>query len=291
MRRILLLVTAVITAWTLSGIKAEAKEEKASVMSFNIRIQFPADTGKYNWESRKAGCVKAVRKYRPDVLGLQEVTSGQKSYMMNELKEYIMIDGNAKPGTVNHDSDFGFNPVFFLADRFELLDYGSFWLNEDQTPEKKGWDAEYVRSANWVKLRFRKSGQIIFFFNTHFDNTGEKARHESAVLMVEKIKEIAGDNAVVFMTGDLNTTSEDKALKPLATYLKESGKTVKKADKTPSFNDFGRNGARLQMIDHIFYRNAEARSFNVVDELKFGVKYISDHYPVISEFVIEIPKH
>ena len=109
--------------------------------------------------------------------------------------------------------------------------------------------------------------------------------------MVEKIKEIAGDNAVVFMTGDLNTTSEDKALKPLATYLKESGKTVKKADKTPSFNDFGRNGARLQMIDHIFYRNAEARSFNVVDEPKFGVKYISDHYPVISEFVIEIPKH
>ena len=77
MRRILLLVTAVITVLALSGIKAEAKSEKASVMSFNIRIQFPADTGKYNWESRKAGCVKAVRKYRPDVLGLQEVTSGK----------------------------------------------------------------------------------------------------------------------------------------------------------------------------------------------------------------------
>ena len=284
MRRILLLVTAVITVLALSGIKAEAKSEKASVMSFNIRIQFPADTGKYNWESRKAGCVKAIRKYLPDIIGLQEAAPGQKSFLMNELKKYIMIDGNGKPGTVNQDSEFGFNPIFFLADRFELLDYGTFWLNEDQTPE-------YVRTANWVKLRFRKSGQIIFFFNTHFDNTGEKARHESAVLMVDKIKEIAGDNAVVFMTGDLNTTSEDKALKPLATYLKESGETVKKADKTPSFNDFGRNGARLQMIDHIFFRNAEARSFNVIDEPKFGVKYISDHYPVISEFVIEIPKH
>ena len=43
MRRILLLVTAVITVLALSGIKAEAKSEKASVMSFNIRIQFPAD--------------------------------------------------------------------------------------------------------------------------------------------------------------------------------------------------------------------------------------------------------
>ena len=280
MRRILLLVTAVITAWTLSGIKAEAKSEKASVMSFNIRIQFPADTGKYNWESRKAGCVKAIRKYLPDIIGLQEAAPGQKSFLMNELKKYIMIDGNGKPGTVNQDSEFGFNPIFFLADRFELLDYGTFWLNEDQTPEKKGWDAEYVRTTNWVKLRFRKSGHIIFLFNTHFDNTGVKARQESAALMVEKIKEIAGDNAVVFMTGDLNTT-----------YLKESGKTVKKADKTPSFNDFGRNGARLQMIDHIFYRNAEARSFNVVDEPKFGVKYISDHYPVISGFVIELPKN
>lgn len=291
MRRILLLVTAVITVLALSGIKAEAKSEKASVMSFNIRIQFPADTGKYNWESRKAGCVKAIRKYLPDIIGLQEAAPGQKSFLMNELKKYIMIDGNGKPGTVNQDSEFGFNPIFFLADRFELLDYGTFWLNEDQTPEKKGWDAEYVRTTNWVKLRFRKSGQIIFLFNTHFDNTGVKARQESAALMVEKIKEIAGDNAVVFMTGDLNTTSEDKALKPLATYLKESGKTVKKADKNPSFNDFGRNGARPQMIDHIFYRNAEARTFNVIDEQKFGVKYISDHYPVISGFVIELPKN
>ena len=38
MRRILLLVTAVITVLALSGIKAEAKSEKTSVMSFNIRI-------------------------------------------------------------------------------------------------------------------------------------------------------------------------------------------------------------------------------------------------------------
>lgn len=137
MRRILLLVTAVITVLALSGIKAEAKSEKASVMSFNIRIQFPADTGKYNWESRKAGCVKAIRKYLPDIIGLQEAAPGQKSFLMNELKKYIMIDGNGKPGTVNQDSEFGFNPIFFLADRFELLDYGTFWLNEDQTPEKR----------------------------------------------------------------------------------------------------------------------------------------------------------
>ena len=290
MRKMLLLVTVITAVFALCGTKAYAKKEKTSVMSFNIRLQFPADTGKYNWESRKNGCVKAIRKYSPDILGLQEASLGQKLFMMNSLQRYIMIDGSAKPGTVNEKTEGAFNPIFFRADRFELLDYGSFWLNEDQTPGEKGWDAEYVRTAGWVKLRFRKSGQIIFLFNTHFDNTGTEARRESASLMAGKIKEIAGDNAVVFLTGDLNTTSEDKALRPLKAYLKESAKTVKKADTMPSFNDFGRKGAKPQRIDHIFYRNAEARTFSVASERKYGVEFISDHYPVYSEFVITLPK-
>lgn len=290
MRRILLLVTAVITVLALSGIKAEAKSEKTSVMSFNIRIQIPADTGEHNWESRKDGCVKAIRKHDPDIIGFQEVTTGQKSFIIKELSNYFIIDGEAKPGTINEDTESAFNPIFFRADRFELLDYGTFWLNEDQTPEKKGWDAEYVRTANWIKLRFRKSGQIIFLFNTHFDNIGEEARQESSSLIVEKIKEIAGSDAVVFLTGDFNAEIGNKALKPLCAYLRGAAGTVKKADDVPSFNDFGRKGGNPGSIDHIFYRNAEAKSFVVVDEPKFGVKYISDHYPVVSEFVVELPK-
>ncbi len=291
MRRVLLIVTFLTAVLALCGTKAYAKKENVWVMSFNIRLQFPSDTGKYNWESRKAGCVKAIRKQAPDILGLQEASVGQKSFLMKELPKYIMVDGNTKPGTVNEETGSSFNPILFRADRFELLDYGSFWLNEDQTPEKKGWDAEYVRTANWVKLSFRKSGQIIFLFNTHFDNVGEKSRLESSGLVVEKIKEIAGSDAVVFLTGDLNAKSGSKELKPLGALLKEASQTVKKADKSPSFNDFGRTGGKPERIDHILFRNAEAKSFLVINEQKYGVKYISDHYPVLSEFVIELPKN
>lgn len=287
MRRFVLFVVAVMS---LSGISAEAKVEKACIMSFNIRIQFPADTGKYNWESRKEGCVKAIKKYHPDILGLQEATIEQKAFIMKELPKYIMIDGSTKPGTLDEGISYGFNPIFFRADRFELLDYGTFWLNEDQTPEKKGWDAEYVRNANWVKLRFKKSGQIVFFFNTHFDNSGAKARQESSALVTRKVKEIAGDKAVAFLAGDFNTNSDDKGIKSLTSFFQESSKTVKKADKTPSFNDFGRKGSKPEMTDHIFYRNAAANSFNVVSEAKYGIKYISDHYPIISWFSVVIPK-
>ncbi len=259
-------------------------------MSFNIRIQLSSDTGERNWENRKNGCVKAIRKHNPDIIGLQEASSGQKAFLKKELHKYILVDGNTKPDTIDEETKNGFNPILFRADRFELLDYGSFWLNEDQTPEKKGWDAEYVRTANWVKLRFRKSGQIIFLFNTHFDNSGEEARRESASLIVGEIKRIAGSDAAIFLTGDLNVESGNNALKPLDTFLQEASRTVKKADKVHSFNDFGRKEGKPASIDHIFYRNAQAKAFNVINEQKFGVKYISDHYPVVSEFVIKIPK-
>ena len=290
MRNIFLMVAALAAALALCGTNAYAKKEKTNLMSFNIRIQFPSDTGKYNWESRKNGCAKAIRKHDPDILGLQEATADQKSFIMKELPKHIMIDGSTKPGTVNNESESGFNPILFRADRFELLDYGTIWLNEDQTPGKKGWDAEYARSANWVKLRFRKSGQIIFYFNAHLDNIGAKSRHESSDLITMKVKEIAGDNAVVFLSGDFNATSSDKTIKPLTTYFKEASKTVKNADKTATFNDFGRKGGKKESIDHILYRNAEADYFNVVDEQKYGVRYISDHYPVTAGFVITLPK-
>ena len=290
MRKILLLAAVLTAALALCGTSAYAKKEKTNLMSFNIRIQFPADTGKYNWESRKDGCAKAIRKHDPDILGLQEATVEQKSFIMKELPKHIMIDGSAKPGTVNNESESGFNPILFRADRFELLDYGTIWLNEDQEQGRKGWDAEYARSANWVKLRFRKSGQIIFFFNTHLDNSGAKSRQKSSDLIVSKVKEIAGDKAVVLLAGDLNAASSDKTIKPLTTYFKEASKTVKKADKAASFNDFGRKGGKKESIDHILYRNAEAEYYNVVDEPKYGIRFISDHYPVTAGFVITLPK-
>lgn len=290
MRKIVLLSALLLSALALCGTSAYAKKEKASLMSFNIRIQISADTGEHNWESRKEGCVKAIRKHDPDILGLQEATTEQKSFIMRELPKHTIIDGSNKPGTVNNESESGFNPILFRTDKFELLDYGTLWLNENQAQGMKGWDAEYVRSANWVKLRFRKSGQIIFYFNTHLDNTGARSRQESSSLIVGKVKEIAGDDAVVILSGDLNATSSDKTIRPLTTYFKEASKTVRKADKASSFNDFGRKGQNTGSIDHILFRNAEAESFNVVDERKYGIRYISDHYPVTAGFIIKLPK-
>ena len=47
------------------------------------------------------------------------------------------------------------------------------------------------------------SSREIAAFNTHFDHVGKVARRESAVLILEKIKQMAGDLPVI-VTGDLS---------------------------------------------------------------------------------------
>ena len=50
---------------------------------------------------------------------------------------------------------------------------------------------------------------------------------------------------------------------------------------TYSFNGFGGGVPKDSWnLDHIFYRNVTPLEFNVVSSEKYGVKYISDHYPI-----------
>ncbi len=291
MERLFKFVAAAILVTLSFSLKAEAKGEDLRAMSFNIRYQFPADTGKLSWEARRAGCIKAIEKYKPDVIGFQEAYPYHKADLKKDLGKYVMVDRGGKPGTPDLELKNNENPIMFRGDRLELLDYGYFWLNEDQTPDTKGWDAASIRNATWVKLQYKKSGRIFFYFNVHMDHRGANARLQSSKLIVEKIKEIAGDDAVVFLGGDFNMPDTEKGMKPLKEYLKDAASSVKKADKAPTFNDFGRKGSKPMWLDHLMFRGAIANSFIVVDEKKYGVEYISDHYPIVADFSIPpVPK-
>ncbi|MBP3269947.1 MAG: endonuclease/exonuclease/phosphatase family protein [Bacteroidales bacterium] len=287
MRKLLSVIVSLV-ALALAGVTAGAKSEDFSVMSFNIHGQEKDEAGDFSWEARKKGCLKAIKKYDPDVLFLQEAYAYHKADIMKEMKKHMLVDRSSKPGTVDPEISFNENPIMFRADKFELLDYGSFWLNEKQEADTPGWDASKVRNTIWVKLRYKKSGVIFFCFNTHFSG-GELAGKGSATLMVDKIKEIAGDDAVVFVGGDFKMSSSDRILTPLASYAKDANYEMKKPDTRASYNGFGKPGNSQRWPDHILSRNAKVEEYEVVDG-KFGPKYISDHYPIYAEFEIPIPK-
>ena len=278
-----------VVASVFSGANAAAKSEDLSVMSFNLHGQEKDEAGDFSWEARKKGCLKAIKKYDPDIILLQEAYGYHKADLMKDMKKHMLVDRSAKPGIVDQDILFNENPIMFRADRFELLDYGAFWLNEKQDADTPGWDASKARNTTWVKLRYKKSGVIFFCFNTQFDDADAAGRN-SALLMVDKIKEIAGDDAVVFVGGDFKMSSSDRLLTPLVSYASDANFATKDPDPAASFNGFGKPGDSPRWPDHILFRNAKAEEYEVVNSKKYGPKYISDHYPVYAEFEIPIPK-
>ena len=272
------------------AINAAAKDEDLTLMTFNVGGKAVDGGGEHSWEARKKACMKALKKYNPDVIFLQDAFSYHKALAMKEVPKHTLVDRGSKPGTLDQELQNNENPILFRADRFELLNYGSFWLNEGQSADTPGWDASKPRNVTWVKLRYKKSGVIFFCFNTKFDEEGENAGKRSAELMADKVKEIAGDDAVIFVGGDFGMSASDRALSPLVSYVKDANFALKKPDTRASFNGYGKPGASPLWPDHILSRNARPESYEVVDSKKFGVKYISDHYPVFSSFAIRIPK-
>ena len=60
--------------------------------------------------------------------------------------------------------------------------------------------------------------------------------------------------------------------------MRDARAEAPQSDPRGTFNDWGRQSDVV--IDHIFFRNADARSFTVLCDKNYGAPYISDHYPV-----------
>ena len=62
----------------------------------------------------------------------------------------------------------------------------------------------------------------------------------------------------------------------------KSGRDIAPTGDAYSFNNFGKGtAAPSRNLDHIFYRNTKmAVSFRTLTD-NYGVKYVSDHYPIL----------
>lgn len=174
--------------------------------SYNIRYDNEGDRENGDsWDDRLPVIVSLLEWEDVDVFGAQEVLVDQLDDMKEKLKDYDAYGVGRDDGKEKGE----FAPVFYKTDKFTLLDSGDFWLSE--TPEKpsKGWDAALPRICSWVKLEEKDTGKKFWFFNLHMDHVGIQAREKSSELVVEKIKEMAGDETA-FLTGDFNVDQNNE---------------------------------------------------------------------------------
>lgn len=274
-----------------SGLLISCSENKndrsLTCMSFNIRYDNPRD-GINTWSKRKEIVVETILAEKVDIVGMQEVLLSQQKYLEDKLFDYEHYAVGREDGQTRGEM----GSIFFLKDKFDVLDKSTFWLSE--TPDiagSKGWNAVLPRIVSWVKFSRKSDNLEFYFFNTHFSHVGEEARTNSAKLLVNKVIEIA-DGLPVIITGDFNCTEEAEAYQIIT--KENGGKTLFNTHYISeeehfggqnTINGFGRS-KREAIIDYIFCSSGIEVKTHGILPIKRDSVFVSDHYPVIAEIII-----
>jgi len=265
-------------------------EQIVKVMSFNVRYDNP-DDGINAWSNRKAMVFSFLNDQQPDIIGFQEVLKHQYKELSEHLDDYSSIGVGRDDGKDQGE----FVPVFYRKDKYELLASSHFWLSE--SPEvigSKSWGAILPRIVTWLQLKDRRKGYIFYVFNTHFSHVSTYARNQSAVLLLNKIKTIAGQAPVV-LTGDFNAQPSEQMYSTIIDNW-EGYYALWDSRHLPlniteqnyqTFNGFNPETPEV-IIDHIFVNGFfDVKSFNTF-QIAEDDMYISDHYPIQSELTFRL---
>ena len=271
-------ICAIITLFAISCYDEEPAEIK--VISYNIRLNTKSD-GDNCWDNRKHASINMINEEKPTIFGVQEALPEQVQYLVENLPEYGYIGVGRDDGKKKGEH----MAIFYLKEEVELLDGGTFWLSETPDKPSKGWDAACFRSCTWTKLKMKTNGQIFAYLNTHLDHVGNVARKEGLALIMKRAQEIVEDDMPVILTADFNAVTSSPIFEPLNGVMKDAREVAPETDRRATLNCYQpENEDKAEwIIDHIFFRGAEAKSFKVLRNKDYGAPYISDHYPVVME--------
>lgn len=259
------------------------KNTPFNVITYNIRMNTP-DDGVNAWPLRKEKVAGLLKFHQADIFNVQEALPEQMDDLVNSFPDFDHVGVGRDDGKRAGEH----MAIFFSKTRFEKLTDGMFWLNEATTKPGLGWDALCNRTVTWIKLKDKITKKSFYVFDTHFDHRGNKAREESAKLILKSIKEINKENLPLILTGDFNLTK--KAL-PIQLILKELNDAKDKSLSLPYGPDGTSGGFDVKLmprtIDFIFINEkVEVLRHGVLSD-SFGLFYPSDHLPVLVEVKIQ----
>jgi endonuclease/exonuclease/phosphatase family metal-dependent hydrolase len=277
MKRSIIFIAIIIS------IISEAQE--LNVMTFNIRYNTKNDSLNA-WPYRKDKAASQILFHNVQILGVQEALHEQMMDLAQSLLQYKYIGVGRDDGKTKGE----YSAIFYDTTRVKLIESATFWLSlTPEIPGSKSWDAAITRIVTWGKFRDIKTKKVFFVFNTHFDHIGTEARRESAKLLKQKVKDIAG-NDLVLITGDFNSKPSDEPVKILMD-ANDTNRFIDSKDvsKTPhygptgTFNGFRSKEIDNEPIDYIFFKG----KWNVIQHATLSQtwegRFSSDHFPVFAK--------
>ena len=278
-------IKKLFTAICLLFVALSFAQNSIDVMSYNIRLG-SVDDGENHWNIRKDKLKDLINYYEADFVGMQEAQKPQIEYLLENNSLYGFL---GKPRDEGENSEF--SCIFYLKNKYKVLQQDTFWLSE--TPEKstKSWDAAYPRIVTYGLFENIKTKKKIWVLNTHFDHVGVVARQKSAEIILKKIKQLQGkQNLPVVLTGDFNSFKTDTWMQPLLNNLQEasSHSITKPYGGTATWNAFNFKEKPVDQIDFIFTskNNTVIKKFRTITDF-YDFKYPSDHLPIISRIELK----
>jgi endonuclease/exonuclease/phosphatase family metal-dependent hydrolase len=266
----------------LIWIAQTAAAQTITIMTYNIRYDNPGD-GVNTWSNRKGKVTDLIKKYDPDILGVQEALNNQLGDIVSVLTDYDFIGVGRDDGKTKGE----YSAILYKKNRFDVLQQNTFWLSETpEVPGSKNWDAAITRVATWARFKDRQTQKEFLVINTHFDHIGREARKKSAELLKARAAAMHG-NLPVIITGDFNCTPDED---PYKTMMNPAG--LQLTDSAPNDHPgtacgFEVNPAKCKPIDYIFYSKPWIIEKYAVIYDNDGKYYPSDHVPVTAKAVLK----
>lgn len=249
------------------------RENELRVMSCNVRCISPTDLGKKSWFYRADLIMQGIEKEQPSVIGFQEATKWQYSYLCDTLSSYDSV--------ITYRDD-AFNsegcPIFYRSDMYTLIDKGSFWLSETPDVMSKSWGAQFNRVCSYVILKDNATGTEFVVFNTHLSHVSDEARINGIQVVLDKIAEFGSKPAVLM--GDLNAKEDSETYKSATNNFYDAKYQTENTMTSCTYQDWGEQLDR-ECIDYVMIskQGLKVNSYKVVTDTYDGV-YSSDHFPL-----------
>jgi endonuclease/exonuclease/phosphatase family metal-dependent hydrolase len=260
-------------------------QSELNVMTFNIRLNIKSDSLNA-WPYRKDNLASQILFYEVNLLGVQEALHDQMVDLKERLPRFKYVGVGRDDGKEKGE----YSAIFYDTTRLYVLQTETFWLSETPTVAgSKSWDAAITRIVTWAKFLDKKTKKMFFAFNTHFDHIGQVARRESAKIILQKVKEIAG-NTPVIITGDFNSRPTDEPVQvvvdktnPLHLIDTKEISATPHYGPTGTFNAFQSKERDDDPIDYIFIKGKWKVLRHATISETWNGRFASDHFAVLTK--------
>jgi len=242
-----------------------------NIMSFNIRIDVSVD-GKHAWPYREKHVLSFIKKEKPDLLGIQEAGPHMVESLKKHLDEYDLF---VEPRDERGES----TPILIKKNIFKILEQKTIWLTDTPHQPSNIKGSNHPRIATYIVLE-TKNHQIIHFFNTHLDYTGDEVTLKQVQYLHDYMNHIEHKyGGSTILCGDFNSYPKTKTITYLETHYVSCFKDIKKHRLT--FHGYSHD-IEGEPIDYIFYsKTLNQVSLTFHDHIEKDL-FLSDHYPISS---------